>query len=100
MIITFITTLLILTAYFFVLRMKRLKKLKNSIYEISSYSRNGTLRYYIVMEQSHGKFIDSRKLPKVYKRIMPEDARAIIEKSYDNESDVIDALQSYKSKMK
>lgn len=96
---TLITSTVALVAFVYFSKAKRLKKLRNNIYEIGSYLENGNMRYYIVMEQSHGKFVDSRKLPKSYKRIMPEDARDIIEKSYEDENEVIAALEAYKKKI-
>jgi hypothetical protein len=95
-----ISIIVALTAYVYFSKAKHLKKLRNSIYEIGSYFENGNTRYYIVMEQSHGKFVDSRKLPKAYKRVMPDAAREIIEKSYEDENKVIAALEAYKNKIK
>ncbi|MGB2128478.1 MAG: hypothetical protein ACPHXR_03280 [Flavicella sp.] len=95
-----ITCAIITVGYLFYSRTQRLSKIKNSIYEISSYSKSGELFYYIVMEQSHGKFIDSRKLPNSYKRLLPSDARSIIEKSYSNENEVINALETFKKRIK
>ena len=97
---TLIVSMVTVIAFVYFSKAKRLKKLRTNIYEIGSYLENGNMRYYIVMEQSHGRFMDSRKLPNSYKRLLPVDARNIIEKSYEDENEVIAALESYKKKIK
>lgn len=92
---------LISSAIFFMvlLYFKKFNNLKKHIYNISSLEHDSKTRYYIVYEQSHGVFIDTRFLSKIHSFFLNKRHVEILSTLYKDEQVAINSLQQFKKEI-
>lgn len=80
--------------------LKKLKQLKKYIYNISSIEHDSKTRYYIVYEQKHGVFTDTRILSKIHSFFLPKHHVEILSTLYNNEEEALSSLDRFKREIK
>jgi len=73
-----------------------MKKLKNNVLNISSFTEDHTTKYHLVLELEHGKFTDTRSLSSLYSIFLPKHLSTILFATYDNDETALRALERFK----
>ena len=95
MITYFLIGILMLTASFLYYRRVQLK-LKNYIYNISSFIHENKTRYYIVYEQQHGSFASLKELPILQNLLVPSELKSFVNQNFHSEDEAFNALRTFK----
>jgi hypothetical protein len=78
---------------------RKLNNLKNYIYNISSFEENSKTKYYIVYEQKHGVFIDTKILGKLHAMFLKKHHIEILSKNYSDEDVALNSLEQFKQEI-
>lgn len=91
----------LLAAFFLLgsLYFKNLNNLKKHIYNISSLEQDSKIRYYIVYEQKHGVFADTRVLSKIYSFFLNKRHVEILSTLYKDEEVALNSLEQFKKEI-
>lgn len=94
LLIAFSTLLFIVFFY-----VKKLNMLKKYIYNISSLEEGSQTKYYIVYEQKHGVFTDTKILGKLHAFFLNKQQIETLSTLYVDEQEAINSLEQFKNEI-